>query len=172
MEISYQFFHWSICGKLTLTLLLYTYRICSNIIQKITPSDLVICFLLPLRRCAWHLGCIWLHFQYQTCSVNFCDNFYVQADIFEGWFFVSPNPIKNKYSCNLGNFNTIFMKLWITICTLFLVFIPEIFLEYVPLSRTYIPSKIIQEKCYRLLPKLSTSIWITFPGKYSIMVIW
>ena len=57
------------------------------------------------------------------------------------------------------------MKLWITICTLFLVFSTEIFLEYMLLSRTYIPSKIILEKCHGLLPKLSTSILIKFTGK-------
>ena len=33
---------------------------------------------------------------YNTHSANFCDRFYLQVEIFKGWFCGTPNTIKNQ----------------------------------------------------------------------------
>ena len=35
-------------------------------------------------------------FTFWTCPTNFCDRFYVRADIFEGKFCATPNTNKNR----------------------------------------------------------------------------
>ena len=80
-------------------------------------------------------------------------------------------PIISIDRCNSGSYNTGFAKAWVTIHTLFMILSLSIFWEYVLLLCNYIPSKIIQEKWCRLLPKSINRIWPTYLERYDITII-